>query len=92
MQADLVAMWSSSTPGLHQMHTMSADPARVPYLLLSLLHQQLFAAVCYSTVAEQVEGKRAIIPAVEDETQGTVTEEELLQSWGPVGTVSTTTS
>lgn len=89
-RAAAVAMWSSTSPGLYQTHGMCTDPATVPYLLLSQLHHQLFAAVCYSTVCEQVEGSRPASPAAAGQAgDDGLSADELRASWGPVGMVGT---
>jgi hypothetical protein len=48
--------WASHAPALHLLHGWVNDAAMVPTLLLSLLHQQLFASVAYSAALQLVPG------------------------------------
>eukprot|EP00775_Hariotina_reticulata_P005776 gene5776-6015_t len=84
-----VLQWiSSTTPALYITTDLCADVSLVPALLVALLQQQLFVSVAYSTVMEQLEGHRPVLPAgaqgVAGSTGAEADEQLLEQSWGPV--------
>eukprot|EP00775_Hariotina_reticulata_P012899 gene12899-13025_t len=82
-----VLQWTSSaTPALYVTADLHADVSSVPVLLMALLQQQLFVSVAYSTVTEQLEGHRPILPAegpgVAGSTGDEAGEQLVEQSWG----------
>jgi hypothetical protein len=89
LQYSTVLQWiSSTTPALYITTDLRSDVSSVPVLLVALLQQQLFVSVAYSTVMEQLEGSRPVLPAggphVEGSTGAEADEQLLEQSWGPV--------
>lgn len=53
-----VTAWRMATPAVYLTYSAVGDAAQLPVLMLSLLQQQLFASVAYSTALEQLEGSR----------------------------------
>jgi hypothetical protein len=70
-----VVSWRIATPAVTFTYGVDGDAALLPVQLLSLLHQQLFASVAFSTAMEQLEGSRPTV-AADDYDE--------VESWGPV--------
>uniref|UniRef100_A0A383W442 Uncharacterized protein n=1 Tax=Tetradesmus obliquus TaxID=3088 RepID=A0A383W442_TETOB len=69
--------WRMATPAVYLTYRIGDSIALLPLQLLSLLQQQLFAAVAYSTAMQQLEGARPLLPAGASDA-------DVAASWGPV--------
>ncbi|WIA15314.1 hypothetical protein OEZ85_001981 [Tetradesmus obliquus] len=77
LQLQQVTAWRMATPAVYLTFGIDDSVALLPVQLLSLLQQQLFAAVAYSTAMQQLEGARPLLPAGASDA-------DVAASWGPV--------
>jgi hypothetical protein len=77
MQLQRITEWRIATPAVHLTFGIDGHAALLPVQLLSVLQQQLFASVAYSTTMEQLEGSRPVLAARDSSA-------DVDSSWGPV--------
>jgi hypothetical protein len=81
MQLQRIIEWRMTTPAVYLTYGTGGHAALLPVQLLSVLQQQLFASVAYSTAMEQLEGSRPGLAAGARDT-------DVKSSWGPVHQVT----
>jgi hypothetical protein len=81
MQLQRITAWRIATPAVYLTYGIEGHAALLPVQLLSVLQQQLFASVAYSTAMEQLEGSRPVLAAGASSA-------DVDSSWGPVSQVT----
>jgi hypothetical protein len=81
LQLQHVIAWRIATPAVFLTYGVDSSSTLLPVQRLSLLQQQLFASVAYSTAMEQLEGSRPALPAGASDA-------DVTRSWGPVKEVN----